>query len=247
MPEGDNNQVTPDANKTESLNDENKHLKDENSRLNEELELQKTNWLYSHNLIIAIILGVLLTFIVPLITFTSEYALNLQSFYRGYLEYVLFGLIIFIAPAIPIFLMPMLLKAPLLSFRFSRIYIVSYLVFASIFFAIDPFNRFLVGIAEGSRIPTAISFAGLSGTVAVFAFYLVPVISRRIGYRLVLKGSAVAFTIKAGVEDVSKQLREIKDDFNLSLVEMKKGEECNNKNQSITPFSCTLTFSIGKY
>jgi len=203
-------------------------LRDEIRALEQELSLQKASWLYSHHRLYSICFGILYGaitgglhyVILGLLTHTERsigYDSPLLYGFAGSVLMALFLIVIFGIPTIAFLPMLLMLKAPRFALRSMFFYVVSFLFFSSLFLYIDPWFVLISSIRETDRTSSVASFAILQTLALTFLILFAPQIAQRCGYRHVLDGSTLSFEINANIAEVSKQLEEVEEDFNLTL------------------------------
>jgi len=93
--------------------------KKKNVLLEDQLRLQKTNWLYSHHRFLSICVGMMYGLLIVGIINFIEYTLSSQSFYADTLGLALTLFIFLGVPLIAVMVLIPLLKAPNLAFNSS--------------------------------------------------------------------------------------------------------------------------------
>lgn len=195
-------------------------IKQENLLLKEELQLQRTNWLYSHHLSLSILLGVTVSVIIVLLVYVGMHSLRIFiSFNILENEYLAGGLFLFVLLGIPIIaILPLILvlKAPSFSYASLRAYLVSFFFFETLMIYVDPLHVWMPSYQGPSeQIGMALALSFTQCMLLALAVIASPQITRKCGYRQVLAGSALSFEVDADITNVSKQLNKLEQDFNL--------------------------------
>jgi hypothetical protein len=191
-------------------------LTERNQLLEEELQLQRTNWLYSHYLSLSVCIGIVYGAAVASLIYIGEYLIFHSIFLRTFYT-ILATFVYFAIPSIAVFLLILLVKAPGLAFNSLRIYVFSFWLFLSLIFYLDPGQR-VTWIYHGvEKVYYAVLFSATTTISIAISFLFVPQVAQRCGYRLVLKGSALSFEIDSDLPKVSEQLSKLEEDFNLVL------------------------------
>lgn len=206
---------------TEELKRKIKFLENEVRTLKEQQELQKSNWLYSHNTSYAILSGLILAFVSSLILHTINFFLYTTGvYYYPFGSSILF-FVIFIIPLIPIYPFISWIKAPRFAYKSYQSYIIFFLAINSIMTYKDPFTVF-----HWQSHDIALNAASEIAVVQFLLFSLnalfIPSIANYFGYRLILDGTVMAFEVHSKLEDVLQKLKLIEEDFKLSLVDQKE-------------------------
>jgi len=206
--------------KDEEIKDRNKleALTEENLLLNEKLQLRRTNWLYSHHLSYSIMLGVFYGFVISLVSNGFFYILKFVPNSEGISAIFSVGLIIFnllFFPAVSIFLLVFLLKAPRFSFQTIIFFLLSFPFFEWLLLYFNPvIETFFVQSPNSVQLMTLVTiFTGPQTMVAAYALLFVPQFANRCGYRLVLSGSSFSFQVDSDHKTVSKQLSKLGECF----------------------------------
>jgi len=197
-------------------------IKQENLLLKEELQLQRTSWLYAHHLSLSILLGVAIGVLVALLSYVGMGSLRIvASFDILRNEYLIGSLILFVLLGIPLIAAPLLilvLKAPSFSYASLRTYLVSFFFFETLMTYVDPLHIWVVSNQEPiDRIGMAFGLSLTQSLVIALFVMATPQIAGKCGYRQVLDGSALSFEVDTDITNVSKQLNELEEDFNLAF------------------------------
>lgn len=196
--------------------------KEKNTLLEEKLQLQKTSLLYSHNLILAILFGVVYGSFISVFVYLIEWFCSIQGLYRSIEPFsIVFFLFIFIGiPAIAAVPPVLVLKAPSFLRKELAIYALSTLFVTILTIYFDPLERGFVSSSIGSDrlmiILLIAFFQFLSTFLGVAAAFL---IVDQFGYRVVFSGSAFSFEVDADIKTVTEQMKKLEEDFNLVLYE----------------------------
>lgn len=121
-------------------------LRDEKILLEEKLKLQKTNWLYSHHVSLAICFGVMYGLIIAFIVYIVMYALTISPVSSGLTSQVIvaFGFFMFLGfPCFSILPPILLLKAPKFATNSVIFYLFSFVFFESLFIYFDPLHMWM--------------------------------------------------------------------------------------------------------
>lgn len=194
-------------------------IKEENLRLKEELQLQRTNWLYSHHFSLSILFGVMYGSAVAFFTFFAMYALNSILDSYGLATQVIVGLgffVFLVVPLLSLLLAILFLKAPRFAIRSSGFYLFSFVFFEGLLLYIDPLNMWSPQYQGVDRLNEVVfPILAVQMMFLVFALLLAPSIADRCGYRFVLDGSVFGFEVDADIDAVRKQMNTLENDFNL--------------------------------
>jgi hypothetical protein len=202
---------------TEELKRKIKFLEDEVRTLKEQQELQKSNWLYSHNTSYAILSGLILALISSLIWHIIFYIT--VYYYPSGSQILLFVLLII--PLIPIYPFIFWVKAPRFAYKSYQSYVISFLAINSIMTYKDPFAMFHWQ-SHDIALNVVSSIAFLQTFLLFLNALFIPSIANYFGYRLILDGAIMVFEVHLGLKDVLQKLVLIEEDFKLSLVDQKQ-------------------------
>jgi len=202
-----------DEDKSKTHTKELEALKKEISLLKETLQLQRTNWLYSHHLSLSICFGAIYGVVIG----TLVYFIGCQKLYLDipglFLSlFTILGIpVIAILPPIP------LLKAPKFAFNSLRSYSVSFFLYITFIGYIDPLTGWARQYQGVERLSSILSVTMVQWLIVTLFVLFVPQIAKHCGYRLVLNGSTFTFEADADVVTVMEQLKRLEEDFNVEL------------------------------
>lgn len=212
----------------EKAKDELDVLKDDIRALQQELDLQKANWLYSHHKLYSVCFGIVYGGTIAglhylILGILGQIALSIRddpSLLHGLAGNILAvsTAIIFLGvPTIAFLPMVLILKAPRFALRSMFFYMVSFFSFSCLIYYVDPWSVLMYSTSGADRASAIIGYAFVQVFSLTFLVLFAPQIAQRCGYRHVLEGSPLSFEINANSTAVSEQLDEVEQDFNLTL------------------------------
>ncbi len=205
---------------SERQDEELEKLRDKNLRLEENLHLQKTSWLYSHHLLWSVLFGIGYGAIIGNSIYIALYttnALGSITLLPEIVKIVVGILFLIFYLGFPIFAyIPYVIaiKAPDFSRRSWYAYSISFLFFASLIFYVDPLKLIFPQYEGIERLTQAVPpMVFLHVFLMAFFSSFVPRFTEKCGYKLVLDGSTFCLEVDADIPTVSKQLEKLEEDF----------------------------------
>lgn len=194
-------------------------LREENINLKEKLQLQKSNWLFSHHLLLSVCLAATYGLTIPSLVYFITYVLDITLPYNSNssLYLVLGFFIIFGIPVISPFPPVLLLRSPRFATNALRGYVFFFILFETLVLYWDPLQRISSNPQGIAKLSEAFNVSVLIGLFLAASVVLAVATVRKCGYRTILSGSARSFTANADVNIVLEQLKKLEEDFNLTL------------------------------
>lgn len=189
--------------------------------LEEQLELQKTNWLYQHNTSLAVVSGVILAIVMSSLFYLINYVLYVTGILLTGFGTYLYAFITIGVPAITMPLFTFWIRAPRFAQKCCFVYIFSFVFFHGLLVYGDILGFFHWNLSVNGPLTFILAIAFLQTFVLGFVFLFLPSFANYCGYRTVLDGAVFTIIVYSKMEDVLQHLENLEEDFAFSLSDSK--------------------------